>query len=270
MRFMVLVKASKETEAGVLPSTELLAAMGKYNEELVNAGVMVSGEGLQPSAKGARITFTGTKRIVTDGPFPETKEVIAGFWVWNVKSRAEAIEWAKRAPFTNGDELEIRQILEADDFGPQLTPELRANEERLRERTAERKQGMQFLFMVSADAAANGPPNPELMTAIQDLTEEMLRTGKMIQTGGMQGSGGGTFLNLAGGKVSRTDGPYAESKEVVGGYAILEAESRAEAIELGRRFLNIHAKILGPSCKLETEMREMYPAAGVNVKGPAR
>ncbi len=132
MRFMILVKATKESEAGVLPSTELLAAMGKYNEELVKAGVMLAGEGLQASSKGARLKFTGAKRTVTDGPFPETRELIAGFWLWQVKSKEEAIEWAKRIPFTEGEEVEIRQVFEAEDFGEALTPELREQEDRLR------------------------------------------------------------------------------------------------------------------------------------------
>jgi hypothetical protein len=133
MRFMVLVKASSESEAGVLPSTELLAAMGKYNEELVKAGVMLAGEGLQPSSKGARIKFSGTKRTVVDGPFTETKELIAGFWLWQCRSKEEAIEWAKRCPNPTGQEgeLEIRQVFEADDFGPEFTPELREQEERI-------------------------------------------------------------------------------------------------------------------------------------------
>ncbi len=139
MRFMILVKADKNTEAGVLPSTELLAAMGKYNEELVKAGVMLAGEGLQPSSKGARVKFSGAKRTVTDGPFPETKELVAGFWLWQVKSKQEAIEWAKRIPFADGEEVEIRQVFEAEDFGPALTPELREQEERLRAQTAAKK-----------------------------------------------------------------------------------------------------------------------------------
>lgn len=139
VKFMILVKATRETEAGVLPGTELLAAMGRYNKELVDAGVMLAGEGLQASSKGARVSFSGSKRTVIDGPFAESKELIAGYWVWNVKSKAEAIEWAKRAPMLDGDKLEIRQIFEADDFGPQLTPELREEEERLRKQSAERK-----------------------------------------------------------------------------------------------------------------------------------
>jgi hypothetical protein len=135
MRFAILVKADKDSEAGVLPSTELLQAMGKFNEELAKAGVMLAGEGLQASSKGARVRFSGSKRTVVDGPFSETKELIAGYWLWQVKSKAEAIEWAKRIPFQEG-EVEIRQVFEAEDFGDALTPELREQEERLRKQTA--------------------------------------------------------------------------------------------------------------------------------------
>ena len=140
MRFMVIVKANPESEAGVLPSTEILSEMTKFNEELAKAGVMLAGEGLQPSSKGARIRFEGKKRTVIDGPFTETKELIAGFWLWQVRSRDEAIEWLKRAPFQEG-EVELRQVFEAEDFGEKLTPELREREERLRERTEELQKG---------------------------------------------------------------------------------------------------------------------------------
>jgi hypothetical protein len=134
MRFMVLVKATKSSEAGVLPSEELLAKMGKYNEELVKAGVLLAGEGLQPSSKGARVRFAGEKRTVIDGPFAETKELVAGFWLWKCASLQEAIEWVKRCPnpMREESEIEIRQVFEAEDFGAALTPELRAQEERLR------------------------------------------------------------------------------------------------------------------------------------------
>ncbi len=133
MRFMVLVPATKETEAGVLPSEKELADMGKFNEEMVKAGVMLAGEGLQASSKGARIKFSGGKTTVIDGPFTESKELIAGFWLIQVKSKDEAIAWMKRAPFPEGTVLEIRQVFEADDCGPSMTPELREQEERLRE-----------------------------------------------------------------------------------------------------------------------------------------
>ena len=138
MRFMVIVKATKESEAGVLPTQEELAEMGKYNEELAKAGVMLAGEGLQASSKGARVRFSGNKRAVIDGPFSETKELIAGFWLWQVRSRDEAIEWLKRAPFREG-EVEIRQVFEAEDFGPEFTPELREQEERVRQQVAGKK-----------------------------------------------------------------------------------------------------------------------------------
>lgn len=133
MRFMVIVKASKETESGVLPGQEILEKMGKYNEELVKAGVMLAGEGLHASSKGARVKFNGNQRTVSDGPFTETKELIAGFWMWKVKSKQEAIEWLKRAPFDDGAEVEIRQVFETEDFAPSdPTGEIRAAEERLR------------------------------------------------------------------------------------------------------------------------------------------
>src|SRR5215470_9014464 len=135
MRFMVIVKASRETEAGVLPTAQQLAEMGKFNEELMKAGVMLAGEGLQASSKGARIKFSGDKRTVTDGPFAETKELIAGFWIWKVKSKEEAIEWVKRCPNPmpgTEAEIEIRQVFEPEDFGDEFTPELRAQEERVR------------------------------------------------------------------------------------------------------------------------------------------
>jgi len=139
MRCMVFVKASKESEAGILPSTELLTNMGKFNEELVKAGVMLAGEGLHPSSRGKRITFTGAKPIVTDGPFAETKELIAGFWIWQVRSIEEAVEWLKRSPFGPGAEVEIRPVFEAEDFGAQMTPELKKQEDRLREQMSAKK-----------------------------------------------------------------------------------------------------------------------------------
>jgi len=137
---MVIVKASKESEAGILPDQKILTEMGKYNEELAKAGVLLAAEGLQASSKGARVKFEGDKRTVTDGPFAETKELIAGFWIWKVNSKQEAIEWLKRAPFGGGTEIEIRQVFEAEDFGPAFTPELREQEERVRAQAEQRKK----------------------------------------------------------------------------------------------------------------------------------
>ena len=134
MRFMIMVKADKNTEAGVMPSEKLLAEMGRFNEELVKAGIMLAGDGLHPSSKGARVRFSGTKRTVIDGPFAESKELVAGYWIWQVKSKEEAIEWVKRCPNPTGgeSEIEIRQVFEAEDFGEEFTPELREQEARLR------------------------------------------------------------------------------------------------------------------------------------------
>jgi hypothetical protein len=140
MRVMVFVKANKDSEAGVLPSTELLTSMGKFNEELVKAGVLLAADGLQASSKGKRVKFSGQQRTVSDGPFAETKELIAGYWLWQVKSIEEAVEWLKRAPFDGGTEVEIRPVFEAADFGARLTPELKAQEERLRAQSAKSKQ----------------------------------------------------------------------------------------------------------------------------------
>lgn len=141
MRVMVFVRANKDTEAGVLPSTELLTEMGRFNEELARAGIMLAAEGLRPSSKGARVKFSGNKRTVVDGPFAETKELISGFWLWQVKSWEEAIEWAKRIPNPTGEmgEVEIRQVSEPDDFGAEFTPELRKQEERIRAQTAQKR-----------------------------------------------------------------------------------------------------------------------------------
>jgi hypothetical protein len=141
VRFMILIKADKNTEGGALPDAKLLTEMGKFNEELVKAGVMLAGEGLHPSSKGARVRFSGDKRTVIDGPFAETKELVAGFWLWNVKSKAEAIEWVKRCPNPTGaeSEIEIRQVFEAEDFGAEFTPELREQEQRLRAQMADKK-----------------------------------------------------------------------------------------------------------------------------------
>jgi len=139
MRFMVIVKANKDSEAGILPSKEILTAMGKYNEELVKAGVMLAAEGLQPSSKGKRVKFSGAKPTVIDGPFAETKELIGGFWLWQAKSMEEAIEWLKRSPFGGGTEIEIRPVFEMEDFGAVVTPEIKERDQRLRAQLAGKK-----------------------------------------------------------------------------------------------------------------------------------
>src|SRR5262249_918798 len=160
--FMMMIKANKDSEAGVMPSEKVLAAMGKYNEEMVKAGVMLAGEGLKPSSKGARIKFSGGKTTVTDGPFTESKELIAGFWLIQVKDKEEAIAWMKRAPFGGGTVIEIRQVFEAEDFGPEFTPELRAQEERQRAQISAQKKGRRDhaipLDLQDPRAQQPGPP----------------------------------------------------------------------------------------------------------------
>ena len=140
MRVMVIVKATAESEAGEMPKEALLAEMGRYNEELVKAGVMLAGEGLHPTSRGKRVRFEGKKRTVLDGPFAETKELIAGFWLWQVKNLAEAVEWLKRAPFDGGTEVELRPVFETEDFGAEMTPELRAQEDRMRAEVERRRK----------------------------------------------------------------------------------------------------------------------------------
>src|SRR5262249_25842307 len=157
MRVMVIVKANEESEAGQMPDEKMLAAMGKYNEELVNAGVMKAGEGLHPSSKGKRMKFSGANRTVIDGPFAETKELIAGFWLWTVKSMDEAVEWLKRAPFDGGTEIEIRPLFETEDFGKEFTPELRAQEQRLREKIGEPRGTHPGLHWRRQKGGAAGP-----------------------------------------------------------------------------------------------------------------
>jgi len=143
MRFIVMVKATKASEAGILPTTEQFAAMGKFNDELIKAGVMLAGEGLKDSSQGTRITYEGKKRTVRDGPFTETKELVAGFWIWQVKSKQEALEWAKRIPFRDGEEVEIRQVFEEEDFGKEFTPELRDQERQQRAAIEKNKQRLE-------------------------------------------------------------------------------------------------------------------------------
>lgn len=143
MRVMVIIKASEESEAGQMPSEKVLADMGKFNDELLNAGIMLAGEGLHPSSKGKRVKLSASNRIVTDGPFAETRELIAGFWIWKVKSMDEAVEWVKRIPFdeaADGEEIEIRQVFDAEDFGAELTPELRKLQDRIRDKDAKLKE----------------------------------------------------------------------------------------------------------------------------------
>src|ERR1051326_4915776 len=256
MRFMVIVKASKDSEAGVMPSRELLTEMGKFNEELAKAGVLVAGEGLQPTSKGARVRFSGSKRTVIDGPFAETKELIAGFWIWQVKSKEEAIEWVRRCPNPHAEdcEVEIRQIFEAEDFGDALTPEMREKEERMRVGSKERADEeagrkalagsrrtigvkMKYMLLIYLDEK-NPLSEAERQACYAESTElarELHAKGEYVSANPLHPTETATSVRVRDGKRMVTDGPFAETREQLGGYFLIDAKNLDEAIAVAGR-----------------------------------
>ena len=290
MRVMVIVKATKKSEAGELPSTKLIADMTKFNEELVKAGVMLSGEGLRASSKGTRVQFAGKRRTVIDGPFTETKELIAGFWLWQV------LPWKRQLngpscpnPHEEDGELKIRQVFEAGHFGPQMTPELKHQEERLRGKIAEKKASsphkksaglsifqsarstyrqtgsskwsrrsktrrgeieMKFLSIYKT-VERDLPPSQEEMAAMGKLIEEGMKGGWLVATEGCLPSALGARVRISNGNVTVTDGPFTEAKELVGGFAILRANFKEEAIQLAKDF----RAVVGTG---ECELHQLY------------
>ena len=247
MKVMVIVKATSDSEAGVMPSTEMLTAMGKYNEELVKAGIMQDGGGLTPSKKGKRVVYSGGKASIIDGPFAETKELVAGFWLINVKSLADAIEWAKRTPFQDG-EIELRPLFELEDFpvDPKEDPEgWRKKEEQLRAKPAPpRKPGTKRylgLLLADRDTEAGVLPDEKLLTAMGAFFEEGTKAGVILGGEGLQPSSKGARVRFSGGQRTVIDGPFTESKELVAGYAILQYASKAEALEWTKRFVQVDA-----------------------------
>ena len=246
MRFMVMVKATEESEAGVMPSTELLAAMGSFNEELVKAGIMRDGDGLHPSSKGARVRFNGKERSVVDGPFAETKELVAGYWIWETGSLQEAIDWVKRCPnpMEGESEIEIRQIFEADDFGEEFTPEARAQEDRLRQEAAvsgadSSKAGdrpIRVLVLVKATPATEEQmPDEKVLTEMGAFNEELVRAGLMIGGEGLHPSRKGARVRFSGSDRTVVDGPFSEAKELIAGFWVWRVRSMEEAIEWAKR-----------------------------------
>jgi hypothetical protein len=246
MRFMMLVKASKESEAGVLPDKKILTEMGKFNEEMVNAGVMLGADGLQASSKGARVRFYKGKFTVTDGPFSEAKELIAGYWTIQVKSRAEALAWAKRVPFHEG-EVEVRPLFELTDFpvDPAERPDgWREKEEQFRAAPPARKPGtMRFMGLLKADkdTEAGVLPDEKFLTAMGTFFEEGTKSGVILSGEGLQPSSQGFRVQYSGSKRTVTDGPFVETKELIAGYAIIQVKSRLEAIEWTKRFVQVDA-----------------------------
>jgi hypothetical protein len=271
MRFMMIIKSDAQAEAGLMPSEELLTAMGKFNEEMVTAGVMKAGEGLQPSSKGTRVRFDKGTLTVKDGPFAEAKELVAGYWLIHTRSKAEAVAWAKRVPGPDV-EIELRSLYELEDFAvdPSEQPGgWRDQEAELRSADGEaggaelkvpgRKPGTtRYLLMIKADAMteAGVPPSPEMLAAMGALMDGPTKTGHMMAGEGLKPSADGVRINRAGGKLTVTDGPFTESKELIAGYTMLQVAAKADAIDFAKRWLPIHASGGVDAC--EIEIRQVF------------
>jgi hypothetical protein len=246
MRFMMLVKSTKDFEAGVQPDEKMLAEMAKYTEELVAAGALLACERLQPSSQGVRVRYSHGKFLVTDGPFAETKELVAGICLIQAKSREEAIEWAKRVPFREG-EIELRPLFELTDFPVDAAEQpdgWREKEEQIRAAPPARKPGaIRYMAMVKADQATEAGvlPDEKCLSAMGAFMEEGVKAGVYLAGEGLQPSAKGARIRYSGSQRLVTDGPFAETKELVGGYAILQFTSKAEAIEWTRRFVLVDA-----------------------------
>ena len=248
MRFMMLVKANKDSEAGVLPDEKTLSEMGRYNEELVKAGALLAADGLQASSKGVRVRYSNGKFKVIDGPFAETKELIAGFWLIQAKSLEEAIEWAKRVPFQEGEvEVEVRPLFELSDFpvDPAEKPDgWREKEEQYRAAPPARKPGtIRYMGILKADkdTEAGVLPDEKFLSAMGAFFEEGVSAGVILSGEGLQPSSKGARVRYSGSKRMVIDGPFAETKELIAGYAILQFTSKAEAIEWTKRFVQVDA-----------------------------
>jgi hypothetical protein len=258
MRFMMLVKANKDSEAGVLPDEKILSEICKYNEELVKAGALLAGEGLQASSKGTRVRYSNGKFQVTDGPFAETKELIAGFWLIQAKSKDEAIEWARRIPFREG-EVEIRPLFELPDFpvDPAEKPDgWREKEEQFRATPPARKSGtIRYMGILKADrdTEAGVLPDEKFLSVMGTFFEEGVKAGVILSGEGLQPSSKGARVRYDRNKRMVIDGPFAETKELIAGYAILQFTSKAEAIEWTKRFVQVDAPgRLGAESECET------------------
>jgi hypothetical protein len=246
MRFMIIVKATKDSEAGVLPDEKTLSEMGRYNEQLVKAGALLAGEGLQASSKGARVRYANGKFTLTDGPFAETKELAAGFWIIQAKSRKEALDWARRVPFQEG-EVEVRPLFELTDFPVDAAEKpdgWREKEEQMRAVPPVRKPGtMRFMGLLKADkdTEAGVLPDEKFLTAMGAFFEEGTKSGVILSGEGLQPSSQGFRVRYSGDKRTVTDGPFVETKELIAGYAIIQVKSRDEAIEWTKRFVQVDA-----------------------------
>jgi hypothetical protein len=271
MRFMMLVKSDVRAEAGVLPDEQLLTEMGRYNQELAKAGAMLAGEGLQASAKGVRVRLSGGRVTVVDGPFAETKELVAGFWLIAAKSKQEAVEWARRVPVKDG-EIEVRRLFELEDFPVDSAEQpdgWRDDEQRFRDgadaaATAAappvRKPGTtRFMVMLKADkrTESDALPDEKILTAMGALMQEMAAAGALLSGEGLKPSSTGARVELHGDERTVIDGPFTETKEVIAGYSIIQVKSRLEAVEFAKRWLRIHAE--GSDVEQsEIEIRQLF------------
>jgi hypothetical protein len=268
MRFMMIVKSDAKSEAGILPDDQILSAMGKYNDELVKAGVLLAAEGLQASSRGARVRLAANKITVIDGPFSEANSLLAGFWVIQVKSKEEAIAWAKRVPGTEG-EIELRQIFELSDLpmDPAETPDgWRAQEQRFRDATGaagpKRKPGttrFMIIHKASSQSEAGAMPDEKGLSAMWAIAEEQVRAGALLAAEGLQPSSKGARVRLSGTSRTVIDGPFTESKELVAGYAILQLKSKDDAIAFAKRCIAV--PIEGFVTEGEIEVRQVFELA---------
>lgn len=266
MRFMIIIKASKDSEAGVTPSEQLLTEMGKFNEKLVKTGILLAADGLHPSSKGARVKCSGGTLTVIDGPFAETKELIAGYWLWQVKSKEEAITWVKRCPNPHhaDGEIEVRPLFELQDIpvDPAEKPDgWRDKEEQLRASPPPaRKPGtIRFMGLLKADkdTEAGVLPDEKVLVAVGEFMEEGVKAGIILSGEGLQPSSTGARVRFSGSKRTVIDGPFAETKELIAGYVIIQVKSREEAIEWTKQFVTVDAPgRLG--AESECELRQLF------------
>ena len=257
MRFMMMVKGNQETETGVLPTEAELTEMGAFNEQLMNSGALLAGEGLHPSSKGARVRVSRGKTTIFDGPFAEAKELVAGFWVIQAQTKEEALDWAKRVPFREG-EVEVRPLFEAEDFAteaaetPAQAPETPA--------PPKRKPGTtRFFCALKADknTEANAPASPELLAEMGAFMQEVTEQGALLQGDGLKPTSFGARVYYKGDKRTIVDGPFAESKEIIAGYSVVQFASLQDAIEMSRRMLDIHMRGTGVD-EGECEIRQVF------------
>jgi hypothetical protein len=266
MRFMLMMKSNAKVEAGAPPSAELLAAMGKLNDEMAREGVLLGGEGLAPSAKGIRVRMSGDRFTIVDGPFPGSEALVAGYWLIQAPSKDEAIAWAQRVPGATDaeQEIEVRTLYEMGDLPVDAAEQpdgWREKEQQFRDAPAPpaRKRGAtRYLFMLKSDALAESgtPPDPKIMAVMGDLMDELVKAGALLGGEGLKPTATGARVRGAAGKRRVTDGPFTETKEMIAGYLMAQLATREEAIALAKRWLVIHVAAPGLTAG-EIEIREM-------------